>query len=492
MLQRLEGNVPINSLAIDAGRGSRRSTRIDRAIQLTVAGVDTCRGPYNDEVSTITLNCHGCKYESKREVFPDAFVIVQLNGKSGNSQPISTRGHVKWIKRPTVVGGLFQTAIELDEPGNIWGIDSPPSDWLPFCGPRSPEADAKSKTVAVLRPDAAPTATSTTASKTAPATTKEEAYRKAMSPRAAESAPASATSSSLANQPASQLIGGFQQQMEKMMLEAAEAVVRERAATLMDEQRAQLREEAKRVVSEAASSRSGSWIDESLKQMNQMGEESARARHTQWTKKIEADLQQALKKMEMRQREIEEVSDRLTTKAQEKMQGFLETSRKEAVDRIIARLKEQSAPVIEHAQKIAADLVKREEELEKICDQWVEKSAVQIEESCTRLDKQFEMILRERLDSARAEFERAANVAAKAALASVRASSAQQEAEAQARLRSALEPVTESALAGLKEKAAGISREFAGEISNYSRSHLEFVSGAISELAKGIGKLSKS
>jgi hypothetical protein len=43
----------------------------------------------------------------------------------------------------------------------------------------------------------------------------------------------------------------------------------------------------------------------------------------------------------------------------------------------------------------------------------------------------------------------------------------------------------------LKEKAADISRQFAGEMSRYSRSHLEFVSGEISELAKRIGKLSK-
>jgi hypothetical protein len=55
-----------------------------------------------------------------------------------------------------------------------------------------------------------------------------------------------------------------------------------------------------------------------------------------------------------------------------------------------------------------------------------------------------------------------------------------------------LEPVTENALGTLKEKAASISRQFAEEMSHYSRSHLEFVSGAISELAKGIGKLSKS
>ena len=57
------------------------------------------------------------------------------------------------------------------------------------------------------------------------------------------------------------------------------------------------------------------------------------------------------------------------------------------------------------------------------------------------------------------------------------------------RLRSDLEPITETALATLKAKATELSRQFAREMSHYSRSHLEFLSGAISELAKGVGKL---
>jgi hypothetical protein len=468
--------VPTSSLAIHSGRGSRRSTRINHAIRLAVSGVDSFRGPYNEEVSTLTVNCHGCKYESKRDVLPNAFVMLELNGKGENSTPISTRGHVKWTQRPTEHGGLFQTAIELDEPGNIWGIDSPPSDWLPFCGPRRPDAEeSKPKTVAVIRPDAAPT-------------TRKEERGKAVSVRATESA----APLSSGTRPVGQLIGGFQQQMERMLSEVAETAVRERATTLLEELRAGLQEEAKRAVAEATSSETGSRIEESLKEMKLIGEESARARHAQWTKKIETDLQQALKRMEMRQRELEEVSERLTTKAQERLQGVLETSRKDAVDRIIARLKEQSAPVIDQARKASADLTKREEEFKKICEQSAEKSAVRLKESCTRLDKQFEMILGERLESARKEFEHAASAAAKSALDGVRASAQQREAEAQARLEAALEPITEGALATLKESAADISRQFAGEMSHYSRSHLEFVSGAISELAKGIGKISKS
>ena len=247
---------------------------------------------------------------------------------------------------------------------------------------------------------------------------------------------------------------------------------------------------AKRILGEAAASEAGHWMDESLKRMNQVGEEGARARHAQWTKKIDGDLQQALARMEARQRELEVLAEKLTMTARERLEGAVETARTDAVGRIVARLKEQSAPVIDEARKVAAELTKREQDLGKMCEQFIEKSSVEIEEACTRLDRQFEMILRERLDSAREELERTAQEAVKVALHGVRVSAVQQETESQARLQHALEPVMEGALASLKEKAAEMSRQFASEMSHYSRSHLEFVGGAISELAKGIGKLS--
>ncbi len=454
-----------SSLAVHSGSKTRRSTRVKRAIQLAVEGVDSFRGPYHEEVSTLTLNAHGCLYESNHEVLSNAFVVLQLNGK--DSKPISARGHVKWTQRPVQTGGLHLTAIELDAPGNIWGIDSPPGDWLPFCGPLNPEPEPKPKAVAVLRPEATSLA-------------KEERGKGA-----------SASPQSSGGRPAGQLIGGFQQQMEAMLSDAAETVVRDKADDLLNGMRAAFREEAERIVGEVISAQTGPWIDKSLRHLSQAGERTVQARHAEWTKKIETDIQEALTLVETRHRELQEVSTTLTTMAQSRLQGFLDNSRKDAVDRIIARLKQESGPVIDHARQAIGDLSKRQEDLEAVCRQSVEQSAARLEETCTQLDKRFEMMVHERLDSARQEIERAAKTAADSALQGVRASAQQEEAETQARLHTALEPVGESALAALKEKAAEISRQFAGEMSRHSRSHLEFVSGAISQLAQGIGKLSK-
>lgn len=454
-----------SSLAVHSGAKTRRSTRVNRAVQLAVEGVDSFRGPYHEEVSTITVNAHGCMYESNHEVLNNAFVVLQLNGK--DSKPVSARGHVKWTQRPLQTGGPHLTAIELDAPGNIWGIDSPPGDWLPFCGPLNPEPEPKPKAVAVLRPEAT-------------SVTKEERGK------GASVSPQSSGARQLG-----QVMGGFQQQMEAMLSDAAEAVVRDKADDLLDGMRAALREEAERIVGEVISAQTGPWIDRSLKHLSQAGERTAQARHTEWTKRIETDLQEALTLVETRHRELQEVSTTLTTMAQSRLQGFLDSSRKDAVDRIIARLKQESGPVIEHARQVVADLTKRQEEFETLCRQSVEHSAARLEETYARLDKRLETIVQKSLDGARQEIERAATAAADSALQTVRTTAQHEEAETQAHLKGALEPVAEGALATLKEKAGEISRQFAAEMARHSRSHLEFVSGAISQLAQGIGKLSK-
>jgi hypothetical protein len=453
-----------SSLALHSGRGARRSTRVSRAIPVVIAGVDSFRGPYQEEVSTIEVSCHGCRYESKYEVLPEASVLLQLGTKTPNSKPVSTRGRVKWTKRPES-GGLFQTAIELEQPGNIWGIDAPPSDWLPFVASRPIESDTTKprQVVAVFRPtppDARPGAAA------APADSQAKSTAAAPAPRPA-------------GQQVGQLMGGFQQQMEKMLSQAAEAVLRDRSAALLDEMRAQLREEARQILAGTSSAQAERW------------NESARTLHGQWSKKIEGELQQALARVEMRHRELEELSERLTAKTHDRLESFIESSRKGAVDKIVVRLKEQSAPVIESARKASSDLAKQEHELEKVCQQLVERSAVHMEETCTRLDQQFEMILRERIDSAREELDRMAADVAKKLLANMHLSSQKEQEAAQAHLQREFEKMTHSVLAGMNEKAKEISRHFGSELTNHSRNHLESVSGAISELAKGIGKLSK-
>jgi hypothetical protein len=458
-----------------AYRPARRSTRVEQAIPLKVEGVDSFRGPYSEEVSTQSISCHGFKYLSKHQVLANALVVLELQNQKPNSPALCARGRVKWVERPRDPSGFFQTAVELESPGNIWGIDSPPQDWLAFTGARNLEMDtSKSKPFAVPRPETS-------------AASAEDKRVKGISARQ----PALTQSSSSAARPMGQLMGDFQQQMEGMLAEAAGSAVRDRAASILVELRATLREEAKNVLAETSASQAGPWIEQSIKQLNKASQESARILYAQWKKKLETDVQQALERMERRNRELEESSQSLAAKAGERIQGALESSRKEGVGRIVTRLKEQMAPSIDNALKVASDLAKRKDELEKSLERSIEKSAARIEETYIRFEKQFEMVIRERLDSAREELEAQSKEVTQLAFNNLRASGQKHSAEAERLFRESFQPILDKALSTLKENAAETSHHFASELANYSQSHLEFVGGSISELAKGIGKGSK-
>ena len=100
--------------------------------------------------------------------------------------------------------------------------------------------------------------------------------------------------------------------------------------------------------------------------------------------------------------------------------------------------------------------------------------------------------MRARLDEAREELERTARGATASAAQNISTAAACHEKDAQARLSEQSDRIAENAKKSLEQMAAATSNEFAAELTNYSRGHLEFVSSSISDLAKGIGKRPKS
>jgi hypothetical protein len=143
--------------------------------------------------------------------------------------------------------------------------------------------------------------------------------------------------------------------------------------------------------------------------------------------------------------------------------------------------------VIDQAKETLAGLIKQREELEAVLDQALVKATGKIEEVCTGFERQFEMIIRQRIDSAREELDASVKLATGTALDAFHSSARQQEEEAQSRLKAALEAL-ETVLGDIQSKATETSRQFSLELENHSRAHLEFVGSAISDVAKGIGK----
>ncbi len=71
-----------SALSNDPGTQKRRSTRIVQAVPLTVTGVDALGQPFKERTTTVMVNCHGCKYQSKHYVPKNSIVTLDIPGRN--------------------------------------------------------------------------------------------------------------------------------------------------------------------------------------------------------------------------------------------------------------------------------------------------------------------------------------------------------------------------------------------------------------------------
>ena len=132
----------------------RRSTRIVQAVPLVVTGVDALGRPFVERTSSLIINCHGCRYQSKHYVLKNMWVTMEIPHPETGQPPRSVRGRVAWIQRPRTVRQLFQVALELEVSGNVWGIGFPPEDWFTFSDEArtTPQLDATPEPRQLVQP----------------------------------------------------------------------------------------------------------------------------------------------------------------------------------------------------------------------------------------------------------------------------------------------------------------------------------------------------
>ncbi len=126
---------PENAINASEELRKRRSSRIVQAVPLVVTGVDALGRPFVERTSSLIINCHGCRYQSKHYVLKNMWVTLEIPHPETGQPPRHVRGRVAWIQRPRTVRQLFQVALELEMPGNVWGIGFPPEDWSSFVPP---------------------------------------------------------------------------------------------------------------------------------------------------------------------------------------------------------------------------------------------------------------------------------------------------------------------------------------------------------------------
>jgi hypothetical protein len=111
----------------------RRSSRVERSVPLMVLGTNRNGEPFQESTSAVSVNLHGCRYASRHDCPLEGWVTLQLTGTEGGAAR-SIRARVRSVVSPRTPRELCQVGVELETPGNFWGILSPPEDWARLLG----------------------------------------------------------------------------------------------------------------------------------------------------------------------------------------------------------------------------------------------------------------------------------------------------------------------------------------------------------------------
>ncbi len=101
----------------------RRSTRLPLEVPIRVTSLDPAH-PISEDCNTTLVNAHGCGLIAKQEIPRGTRVRLEI---------VAARRHTTAVVSEVVpLGGNPETwliGLELDVPGNFWGIDYAPADW---------------------------------------------------------------------------------------------------------------------------------------------------------------------------------------------------------------------------------------------------------------------------------------------------------------------------------------------------------------------------
>jgi hypothetical protein len=102
----------------------RKGTRIPCAISITLRSLDPAH-PFSEQCEIILVNLRGCAARSTQAI--RIGIMVELQGLPANKNVAARVVHSICLGKGE---NLWLLGLELDEPGNVWGIESVPPDWF--------------------------------------------------------------------------------------------------------------------------------------------------------------------------------------------------------------------------------------------------------------------------------------------------------------------------------------------------------------------------
>jgi len=274
-------SVPESAATSQIDIQKRRSTRIAQAVPLTVTGVDALGRPFQERTSTLVINCHGCRYQSKHYILKNMWVTLEIPHPETGQEPRGARGKIMWIQRPRTVRELFQIGVELEVPGNVWGIAFPPEDWFPVTEIRVPELPsfaAQAETETPSEEEVLPGAADTDGNvRVLPG-------------------PGAETSLALARQLA-RLMVEAKQQIQTAAREATNKAVAAEVRPMLTAIQSQLSEAAERSLHDAAASYTDQVLRQALARIDEARQEADHAAREEWSREVERYVEEAQKQL---------------------------------------------------------------------------------------------------------------------------------------------------------------------------------------------------
>jgi len=122
--------IPTSTQSSRSFRGAdlRRSSRLEQPVSLVVMGTNRRGESFQERTSALSFNLHGCRYSSRHDYPTDGWVTLQVTGTDGMNSPV-VRARVRSVVLPKSPRELSQVGVELETPGNVWGIGRAPEDW---------------------------------------------------------------------------------------------------------------------------------------------------------------------------------------------------------------------------------------------------------------------------------------------------------------------------------------------------------------------------
>ena len=131
----------------------RRSTRVAQALPIIVRGTDAQGLAFLEHTSTISINCYGCRFQSKHEIPLNTGIVLEIPHRAPGHAPRNVRARVTWVTPARTGHERVQIGAELEIPGNVWGMAFPPEDWFPYPEDRLAGASSEAPPSEVAQPE---------------------------------------------------------------------------------------------------------------------------------------------------------------------------------------------------------------------------------------------------------------------------------------------------------------------------------------------------